>query len=525
MCFEVLHMKLSIEIIFDNLAKSIPAELRGVRKNALHLGRPEYLLEPEQGLLSGHLYVIKGEQLPSRPRIEKGAALICVGGSMQLPYYLERCGVIQLGARTGLPPVFNALTRIFDRYDAWNERLHQILNTSASVKEMVTCSQEIFENPIFVLNANFHYLAHSDYSEVVLAEWEKALGTLGDDTELALPRLSKYLEQHELSTETREPIQINLLDSSTLNVNLFDEGAYSGCLTIDYRHRRHRGSDDLLAEHLARMIELALCRYTASVMNERSVLRQVLQDAIDGGQIDPEARWVIGAAPDGREYVCVKLVFSSRLAQLPIGYMCNVLEKTFPGSVAFEHDGSIVCFVETGSLGEKAESRLETLRVKITQLVSATSFDVGVSKPFGDIYSAQLYHLQACSALENGKLFAPGAHFHLFSDYALTELITNAPGRLPIELYYTDGLQRLFRHDANSQVSYIQTLRTYLDNNMSITKTTASLYINKSTLLERISRIKRELGVDLHDADERLLLRILLKAMQIQADMHERAGQ
>jgi len=59
---------------------------------------------------------------------------------------------------------------------------------------------------------------------------------------------------------------------------------------------------------------------------------------------------------------------------------------------------------------------------------------------------------------------------------------------------------------------------------MSINKTTACLYINRSTLLERIVRIKRELGIDLH-SDERLRLQILLEALQIQEEMHHRSGQ
>ena len=65
-------------------------------------------------------------------------------------------------------------------------------------------------------------------------------------------------------------------------------------------------------------------------------------------------------------------------------------------------------------------------------------------------------------------------------------------------------------------VSYIENLKIYLDNNMSASKTAAALYLNRSTLLERIERIKRELNSDLQDADERLLYQILLKAMQTQ---------
>jgi DNA-binding PucR family transcriptional regulator len=144
------------------------------------------------------------------------------------------------------------------------------------------------------------------------------------------------------------------------------------------------------------------------------------------------------------------------------------------------------------------------------------NFDIGVSDPFSDIYGAQLYYLQACAALENGRLFEPQEHFYLFQNYALTELIINALGKLPVEMYFTDGLRRLARHDLSSAVSYIQTLRAYLENNMSISKTARKLFINRSTLIERISRIKRDLNTDLSDPDERLRFLILLKALDIQ---------
>ena len=57
---------------------------------------------------------------------------------------------------------------------------------------------------------------------------------------------------------------------------------------------------------------------------------------------------------------------------------------------------------------------------------------------------------------------------------------------------------------------------------MSMTRTSAALYVHRSTLLERIGRIERELDTDLKDPDERLRIQILLKAMQIQKQINER---
>lgn len=514
-------MKLNIEIVFDALSRKIPAQLRGVREKSLHLGRPEYYLGAERVFHAGRFYVLRSEQLPQRPVIEKGAAILCIGKSMYLPYYLEHCGVIQITGKTELPLVFNLLTEIYNRYDAWSEELQNILNASGQIREMVLCSQKIFDNPILVLDANFHFLVHSDYDGIGMAEWEKRLLRHPSEGDLPLPLLNAFLEHGELSTEETEAMLINILDSSTLCVNLFQDKVYSGCLIVDYRRRAHLPSDDMLAVYLARMIELALQKYTSTEAGGRSSLRAILQGLVNG--LDSmEQKWMLVGRQSGTEYICTKTQFSRRLAQLPVGYMCSVVEKAFPNSAAFEQEGAIVCFIETGALAETGKSCFQVFQEYAAHVFASLNFDIGISDPFQDIFSAQLYYLQACSALENGRIFAPGQHVYLFQDYALTELIVNALGRFPIEMYYSDGFRSLIEHDASSSVSYIETLRTYLDKNMSVTKTTASLYINRSTLLERIARIKRELGVDLQDAGERLRLQILLKALQIQETMHGR---
>jgi DNA-binding PucR family transcriptional regulator len=76
-------------------------------------------------------------------------------------------------------------------------------------------------------------------------------------------------------------------------------------------------------------------------------------------------------------------------------------------------------------------------------------------------------------------------------------------------------MRRLAEHDAESSVSYMETLFVYLNNNMNITKTANDLYVHRSTLLERIARIERELESDLQNSDERLRIQLLLKTMKI----------
>ena len=61
-------------------------------------------------------------------------------------------------------------------------------------------------------------------------------------------------------------------------------------------------------------------------------------------------------------------------------------------------------------------------------------------------------------------------------------------------------------------MSDLHTLRVYLDNNLSVTKTASALILHRSTLLDRLAHITAMLGSDLKDPDYCLTLGIILWA-------------
>lgn len=508
-------MKLNSDIVFDNLKERVPAEMYGPTDAELHLERPELYLDEERTFLANHLYIAKADCLPQRPMIEKGAVIVCIGDSPHFTYYRERCCIIRIKGNENLFSVFNLVQGVFNKYEAWSERLNEILNSNASVKEMAECSRAVFESPIFVIDANFHFMAYSGYADPAPEEQENTDRQPNDNDNLRLPVLGQFLELHEPSMHVKEPLLINLLDSSTLNINLFENGNYIGCLTIDYRLREHRASDIALGQHLAKMITLSLQKYSAVLSNEKSVLQQILHDILDGLPADSNQRRVLEAKNLSKEYVCVKMQFGNRFAQLPIGYMCNMVENNFPKCIAFEYDSSIVGFIETETIRGSDGVYKDRLRDIMKTFIQYMDMRVGVSDAFDDLYSARLYYRQACAALENGSLIHFTERYYTFQEYALIEMIVNSLGEFPVDMYYSEGMRRLAEHDAYSQVSYLETLRVYLDQNMSITKTASTLFIHRSTLLERLARVERELDTDLKNPDERLRLQILFKAIQI----------
>ena len=91
-------------------------------------------------------------------------------------------------------------------------------------------------------------------------------------------------------------------------------------------------------------------------------------------------------------------------------------------------------------------------------------------------------------------------------------------------MYFTSGLRRLLAHDRDSAISYVQTLSVYLKHNMNVTHTAKALYIHRSTLLDRLERMKALLNEDLNDPDERLRIEMVLRALELRDQLKTQLG-
>lgn len=503
-------MNLNAEIIYDKLRQQVPVEMKGHRSDDLLLGRPTYLLGTEKVLSTNKLYFALADRLPLQPQIKENVVLICIGQSQRLSYYQERCCVLHIKEKADFFQVANVVQELFDFYAAWDESLQAILAQTASVQELIEQCYAVFENPLFVINADFKVIAHTGYEGINMPY---ALESTNVDN-LSLPTLAQFLELHELSMDTKDPMLLNLLDSSTLNTNIFVNDEYQGCLTIDYHERRHTSSDIALAKYTAQSIAQAFDTHSSATQSERSMMKHALQDLVEGLPISLEQQRALEAVQESR-FVCVKLQLESRVAKLPTAYICNEFESSFAGSIAFVHDSAVVGFIELDAHDATQHSDANMLKEQLTSFILAMDMRVGVGDTFSDLLNARLHYKQTSQVLECGRLVQPQDRYYVFEELALTELIVNAIGELPYEMYFSEAMRKLAEHDAHAEVSYLETLRVYLENNMSVSKTAEVLYIHRSTLLERLSRIKRELGRSLQDPDERLRIAVALKAQQI----------
>ena len=511
-------MLLNSEIVLDNLPASMGAQATGPVTTTLTLGRPEFYEGGEQPLEGGHLYLAWPERLPRYAHAERDATLVCFGESERLERYRKRCRVITLPREVDFYQAFNAIQHIFDHYDAWERSLAQVIDDDANVSRMLNLSEHIFGNALSAIDADFRVLGASDGMRELPSQMSLESS---DGANLRLGAFNEFLSLHDLSVEERDPILLELLDQVTLSYNLYEGDEFKGCLTVHYGKRPFRESDRLAIVFLGGMVLRAIRHLSRKAPVGHGSIRQAVQDLVEGIPLDSLGRAAFEHAASKRCFVCLRLKAGSRLANLPIGYVRNMVESTFPKSIAFEHHGnSVVAFIDLDELDSTLPYQ-EAIYRGIEPFVDAMEMHAGLSDPVEDILQARLYYLEANIALENGELFGHGDELSEFQNHVLEDMVMNSLGELPLEMLCPTGMRSLIEHDADSPTSYVETLRTYLEHNLSVTKTAATLYVHRSTLLERLARIRRMLALDLDDPDTQLRLRMLLKALEVRDTLRQ----
>ena len=504
-------VKLNADIIFDKLKEQYPAEMYGIKETALALSRPEFHMDDDTRFLAGHLYLATAEHLPSRPYLEKGAVLICIGEPVRMKYYTDRITLILIRARKDFFTVYHSVQKIYDYYEQWNEELFQVFQQDADIQRITELSASYMGHSVWVLDSSFHIVSvgYKNNSGHI-----RSLGDAGDS--LAPSDLAEFLNYGEMSTDIHDPLLLNIGGNQSLAVNLFDRsGQYSGCFFMPEDGQPFLPGDTALAAYLGILLEKSLTRNPSFFSSEQNTIRQILREIIEERPIRPIHKSILQAIQMKTRYVSVSAHIISRYSQIPVSYICSLFEKNFPGSAAFSHNQSVAAFIDLKTLYDKDGKYQDNLNARLDPMLTTLKLYAGISNDFSNLYDARMHYLQAEIAVENGQLTMGDSSRFYFSSFVLMEMITNSTGGMPVEMFYSNGLKNLFRHDAHSPVSYFDTLKVFLEENMNYTSTAETLYIHRSTLVDRISRIEKELGIDLKDYNERLHLQIIIKALEL----------
>ncbi|WP_052702978.1 PucR family transcriptional regulator [Paenibacillus beijingensis] len=156
------------------------------------------------------------------------------------------------------------------------------------------------------------------------------------------------------------------------------------------------------------------------------------------------------------------------------------------------------------------EEKFLTLLGNITSELSQKanlSISLGIGNPVTNVLDIGLSYREAVEALQTGYLTKKRGFIQLYNSNDISyllRLISNDE----LEHFYEKTFQSFSSMDASEKSELMRTLRAYYDNQSQLVETAKQLYIHRNTVLYRLDKCERLMGVSLKDPMVSLRFRV-----------------
>lgn len=502
-------MKINEDIILKELSGSMEIEKSGNSVPELMLQHLCFLV-PGMEFVSHVIYFGRTEDLPAYvPGVN--SLFICAGGRPTGRWRSTDMPVLWIKAPgESIMAVGNRILDILRKYDAWDQSLDEIIDGEADLMKMVNVTMDLLQNPINISNREMDLVVQS-VDEHDKKAWP--VQARQDGGLIPAPALAAYSHSMREDKKRKGSYLVRTHDSTACCVNIFQHDQYMGCISLSAFHRPLAPSDGVILEYFAKKVEKFLERRPRHAARQFLTIKNGLKDLLDLMPVDEkQMQKVMEVSREslGEEYhsgmvMCFVVKPEASESPYPAEYICRLIEQRMTSCVSFAYAPYVVSFCLLPDDSERTQAAFSDL----TEWLKSLAMEVGISRTFRNIMEARIYYRQACCAMELGHAVNGEAGIYPFDRWALLYVLQHCSGEFPLEYLFPEGLRQMLETRGGGQgVDYWATLRAYLDNECSVAVTAKELYLHRSTMLQRLGRIRQM--VDLTTPENRLLVRICM---------------
>ena len=415
--------------------------------------------------------------------------------------------------------VLAQLTALYDRMAAWEEALEECSLDLAGVQRMLEISADAMNGSLGLIDESYNMPAYTGAMARLLGAGreelrrpdDESIADLADDPQITAVRSARGVHVYESPDESRsEP---------SLFINLFrpgEESYFNRLLYVRPGAVYTRTDRFMLARLAARLERLTRTLPTYSMPVSRyAALQRCILSAADGDDGLPEAESTAVLSPLGwrREDAYRVLQFRSLYPQRDAGiseYILRRLEQLFPASCgAMEGEQLFLLLNAT-----RCPLTFREVRARLAEFLRENMYKAGISNKVYSFEHLRGACLQARAAMELGGLRDPMFWYYLFEDYLADYLLRKAAEDIGADMLTLPAVETLRRHDDARGTHFTETLRVYAAEGFNVTHAAQKLYIHRTSLQDRLERIRAFTGLDLEDPEIRFLLQFSFRLMQ-----------
>ncbi len=233
---------------------------------------------------------------------------------------------------------------------------------------------------------------------------------------------------------------------------------------------------------------------------------------------DPEISYVVGVFRAMTEAGAV-LPLESLIALV----RDDMARRQIDGAIGQYVDVIVVLYpVDSGATVPR--TMVEEVRARLASRTPSGLVSVGISRPVSGLSTLREAYREAKDALSIATQLGDDESSTYYGDLKLYQLLLALKERNldHMRRFFDESLRPLVDHDERKQGDLVRTLTGFFEANGNLAKAATDLDVHRNTLVYRLERISTLTGLDLNDADNRLILHLSLKIQRVLATMpHE----
>ncbi len=154
-----------------------------------------------------------------------------------------------------------------------------------------------------------------------------------------------------------------------------------------------------------------------------------------------------------------------------------------------------------------------TLLRQATALLPAWQVTVGIGGPCGSAGAIARSYAQARRALATAQRFGNQGDVVAFEDLGVYRLLFHVTDPAELSGFIDQVLGPLIEYDQRHHADFVNTLRRFLAHNGNLQATARELNLHVNSVTYRMQRIQAIAGLDLEEAEDRLLAQVALKIL------------
>lgn len=500
-------MKLSIPIIEDELQEMFRLLQPVAGDRELRL-LPPFLYDGGP-MEKDRIYIMPPDKMPPS-RGSDGAVAICAAQTACSPEETYGCTMIYTDAASE-SILLNRVQKVFEKYQSWEKGMNDILTEDKdALQKLFDLAAKTHNNMFFLQDAGFVAIAIA-YGGIPKADnamdVEALLANMGQPMDsVDMDRIKSYFPTRR---QSRTVMHHMLTEYETLDIPLYEGSVYIGMLSMLPYNRAFQKKDYSILEFFSAYVAHAMSRSAGEPNGGITTLTSIFADLLESKHISKkEIQKVCSTVGYGENdrYIIGAILFPTAEQAEYANYLHQVVTSGEIGAIAYQKGSILTTVVNTTLNSDKVNVWL----YNICKFAQEFKLQIGISDSFTNFQYCELYFKEASATLsllpQNSP---PGVYF--FKDFGIPYILEHCPGQLMPEMLYTDGFKRLLEYEDSAAVSYIDTLRAYLEENLSPSRTARRLFISRNTFLARYERLCDVLQEDLADPDVRFRLEVSLR--------------